>query len=902
MTPPWLDTRGFSTMVCSFRMKSPARLIVLGLLCVPALLPAQSAPDPIRGPVESRDKSPQEPARPGDAGREEDIDWSLLNVHGKTGPDLAETGHGIRPAGTSIRVKGRIMSMALARGGKFLVVKANTHITVVDADSFAIVNEVPFPKESAAKADRGSMHGITVGPDGSSLYITGNLRNLYQAKLGADGRITFGTPIPLIREKANANPLGVAITPDGKRAVVALSVTNEAVIVDLAKRDIISRIPLGVCPYEVVISRDGRTAFVSNFGGGRAREGDKTENAAGTDVAVDDRSVALRGSVSVINLRTSAVVAEIPTGIHPEAMTLSRDGSQLLVTDDSGDRVSAIDLTTRRIVRRFSTKPDAGLPYGSLTNGVAVNDNSIFTVNAGNNAVAVIDPAKPEAPVAFLAAGGYPGALCVRGNEVFIGNIYGYQGNLQKVVVPADAAALEKLTADAKQGFRLPEMLRSQLRALSGAAPKAIPDRAGEPSPIKHVVFIIKENKKFDQVFGDIGRGNADPKLCEFPRATTPNTHALADNFVLLDNYYCSGVLSSVGHQWTVQGLTTPYREKDWNNARSPYDFGKDPLSYAGCGFIWDHLLRKGISFRNFGELAVMKTPRKPIWKEYYEPWSQKTDGPGYEAVYNIETLRRYSDMRFPGWEMAIPDQVRADSFLTALGEFEKAGTMPEFTIIYLPNDHSVGGRIGWPTPRAYVADNDLALGRVVEGLSKSSFWKDMAVFSIEDDPQTGADHVDGHRSFCLIASPYAKRGGAVVSRFYNQSSVLHTICRIFGVEPMNQLVALSPVMSECFQEVPDYTPFTCLTSEIALNETNPDPKNAPGKMQSRLAPKTYHLDFSKPDCIDEDALVFSQWEWSTVRGEEPFPVAYFGAHGKGLKALGLRLDPNVTEDEDEDD
>jgi hypothetical protein len=249
---------------------------------------------------------------------------------------------------------------------------------------------------------------------------------------------------------------------------------------------------------------------------------------------------------------------------------------------------------------------------------------------------------------------------------------------------------------------------------------------------------------------------------------------------------------------------------------------------------------------------------------------------------------------------MAIPDQVRADAFLKALAEFEQAGTMPEFTIIYLPDDHTVSARQGWPTPRAYVADNDLALGRVVEGLSKSRFWQDMAIFSIQDDPQTGVDHVDGHRSLCLIASPYAKRGGQVISRFYNQSSVLHSICRIFGVEPMNQLVALSPVMTECFQAIPNFAPYTCKIPSIALNETNPNPKAAPTKSQAQLAPQTLNMDFSKPDCIDDDALVFSSWVWSTVRGDEPFPKEYFGAHGKGLSALGLRLDPHVVADDDD--
>jgi len=822
----------------------------------------------------------------------------MLNVHDREHPDLAESGQQIHPAGSSIRVGGRIMSMALARDGKFLVVKSNTNVSVVNADTFQIVDQVPFPSDPNGKVDHGSMHGIAVGPDGETVFFTGNLRNLYQANIDPAGHLDFAPPILLTDSHQLANPLGVAVTPDGKRVIVALSVLNELAVVKLANRAVVSRIPVGVCPYGVELSSNGRFAFVSNFGGGRPLDGDKTETCAGTAIAVDDRAVVLRGSVSVVNLKSAAVIEEIATGIHPEAMAKSADGKRLYVVDASGDGISVIRMSTHKVIAHLGTKPEAGLPYGSLTNGVAFAGGTVFALNAGNNAVALIDPAKPAAPFAFIPAGGYPGALCVRGNDLFIGNIAGYQGNLQKVTLPADPAELAKLSAEAKLGFRLPEILRAQERAQTGVAPKPVPDRVGEPSPLKHVVFIIKENKKFDQVLGDIGRGNVEPKFCEFPRTTTPNIHALADAFVLLDNYYCSGVLSSVGHQWTVQGLTTPYREKDWSNARSPYNFGLDPLSYAGCGFIWDHLLRNGLSFRNFGELGIVSTPKKnPQWRDYYEPWANHTPDPGFTNEYQIDTLRRYSDLRFPGWEMAIPDQVRADIFLKALAEFEQTGTMPEFTIIYLPDDHTVSARQGWPSPRAYVADNDLALGRVVEGLTKSRFWQDMVIFSIQDDPQTGADHVDGHRSFCLVASPYAKRGGQVVSRFYNQSSVLHTICRIFGVAPMNQLVAMAPVMAECFQQTSDATPYTCQKSDVAINELNPDPKAAPNKTQASLAPQTLDMDFSKPDLIDADALVFSRWAWSTVRGDEAFPSAYFGAHGKGLQALGLILDPNADDD-----
>ena len=416
------------------------------------------------------------------------------------------------------------------------------------------------------------------------------------------------------------------------------------------------------------------------------------------------------------------------------------------------------------------------------------------------------------------------------------------------------------MTRKAKDGFHFAEIVRAQAAAVKGVRPRPVPAHMGEPSTIKHVVYVIKENKKYDQVLGDIGRGNSDPRLCEFRRSLTPNAHALADKFVLLDNYYCNGVRSSDGHQWAVQGITSAYREKDWESVRCTYDFGVDPLCYARSGFIWDHLLRQGVSFRNFGELDYPVNTRGSSWSDFYQSWKKGGQQAGFRCQYYIDSLRRYSDLRFPGWEMTIPDQVRADAFLTALREFEKAGTMPDFVIVYLPNDHTQGNTKNAPTPRAYVADNDLALGRVIEGLSRSRFWRNMAIFINEDDPQSGTDHVDGHRSICFLAGPNVKRG-AVVSHFYNQDSVLHTICRIFGAPPMNQLMAIAPVMDECFQDPPDFSPYACVPETVPLDEMNPGskvagieagrdapPAGAISKTQAALAPLLAGCDYSKPD------------------------------------------------------
>jgi len=832
------------------------------------------------------------------------LDWTMMKAWDNGGSNLSQTGYRINPAGKSIRLAGRVLGIALAQGGRFLLAKTDTHVAVVDADEFTVVKQYRYPRERPRKEERGSMHGLAVGANGSTVAFTANSGKLYLASLDARGELTMGPPILMSANGRPDDPLGVELSPDGKLALVACSVANELDVVDVTSRKVLTRIPVGVCPYGIVLTRDGKTALVSNFGGSQARKGDMTEKSAGTDVALDDRGVALRGTVSVIDMASSKVVAEIVTLIHPEAIALSPDDKYAYVVDGSGDGISVIDVARRAVVGHLDTKPQGDLPYGSLTDGLAVSPDgkTLYAANAGNNAIALIDLQRPgDSPCSFIAAGGFPGSVCLRGTDLFVGNVLGSESGLQRIAFPITAEERARMTQVAQEGFHLAEIIRAQAQMQSGIPPRPVPARPGEPSTHKHVVYVIKENKKYDQVFGDIGRGNSEPRLCEFPRETTPNHHAIADQFVLLDNYYCSGVCSADGHQWAVQGLTSPYREKDWSNGRGTYDFGIDPLCYAGCGFIWDHLLRRGVSFRNFGELDYPVKTTNSSWIDYYRSWKDKTGNAQFKCVYKIETLRRYSDLRFPGWEMDIPDQLRADVFLQALAEFEQAGRMPEFVILYLPDDHTQGSTRNAPTPRAYVADNDLALGRVLEGLSKSRFWNDMVVFVNEDDPQSGADHVDGHRSICLIAGPYVKRRGTVISRFYNQSSVLHTICRIFGAPPMNQLVAMAPVMDDCFQDKPDLTRYACAPAMIALDEMNEDPAKVKSKVQAALAPLTEKLDFSRPDRLGRDGELFSRFEWATVRGDERFPVEYAGMHGKGLKPLGLRLAPGVDDDHDDE-
>ena len=800
-----------------------------------------------------------------------------MNLRRSADTDILWSSQQLHPEGRMLDFGGRLCSLALARDHQYVLVKTSSQLVSVAADKFQIIQQTSFPAKNG-----GSMHGLAVSADGQTAYVTGGKDRLFVVSVAADGKFEFARDISLADDGKPTNPLGVALTPDGRRAVVARSEANDVVVVELATGKIEAQVPAGVCPYGVAVSADGHWAFVSNYGGRRAGKGDRTEISAGTPVAVDERSIPLSGTVTVIDLTgRPRATWQIPVGLHPTELLLSPDGEKLYVSNAGGDSVSVVQVRDRQVIATLNTKADPSLAWGSLSDGLALSADgrTLYVANAGINAVACLQLDQPAAPPRLIPAGWFPGGIVVRGEELFVANV---RNGLEKILPARDEAEAQARDARARANAHLAYSLRSSARSAADVPPVPVPARLGEPSVIKHVVYVIKENKTYDQVLGDIGKGNSDPKLCNYDRTVIPNHKSLATHFALLDNYYCNGVNSSDGHGWCLQGVTTAYREKDRSGYRCAYDYGTDALFPAACGFLWDQALQAGLTFRNYGELDFPEVTGGKKYDDFYQDWKSKAGKTGFRCVYQLEALRQYSCLSFPGWQMSIPDQVRADAFLKELADYEQRGTYPDFVILYLPNDHTAGEL----KAQSYVADNDLALGRCVAGLSKSKFWKDTAIIVIEDDPQSGQDHVDGHRSICFVASPWAKHG-EVVSTFYNECSVLHTIDQILGLPPLNQLVGAAPLMTDCFQTTPDLTPYQCLVPEFPLDlpRSATRPKN---HAEKKLAAKVAKFDFTKPDLIDDDAL--NRDLWAQTRPGERYPVEFAGAHGKGLRALGLTL------------
>jgi YVTN family beta-propeller protein len=825
---------------------------------------------------------------------------AVFFAQGQVSDTLLPTGVRVRPVGETVVLPSRPVDALFSPDGKRLYVKDNTGLRVLDCATAKEVANVSSPGGT-------SLTGMALNRAGNRIFLTSASTKLHEIDVtGESPKVVRSIELPGPDGKGNSFPCGVALSPDGKAALVCLSRNNSVGIVDLEAGKLTREVPVGIAPYAVALSGGGKRATVSLMGGPLAKTG-RMAPSAGTPTPVDKRGVAVTGALASVDLATGRLLSVTKTPRQTSALALVND-RRLLAANANDDRLTVFDPQTRRRLSTALVKPDARLPFGSMPSAIATTAKDTFVALAGNNAVAVLD-SKSLRLKGLIPTGWYPTGVAVHGNNLAIlslkglgarrlrreaekgRNSYDYAGTVQLLSIPSEAE-LAKMTAQARQDLNAPQILKAFERATrSSAKPVPVPKKLGEPSLFQHVVYVIKENRTYDQVFGDMKIGDGDPKLCTYPEEITPNHHAIAREFALLDNYYCNGVLSADGHSWATEGNVTPYLERAFGGFNRSYTFGDDPLTYSSTGFLWDRVLDAGLSFRNFGEMDYAEPPQGMKIKDLLA----KRGGvyPTFKHNIGIERLRRYSDPQYPGWNMEIPDVVRIDRFRTELARFEKEGMFPNLVMVYLPQDHG-GSSV---TNRANVADNDLAVGQLVEMLSKSKFWSKMAVFINEDDPQGGFDHVDGHRSICLVASPYT-RGRGLVSDFYNQTSVLHTMLRILGLKPLNQRDASSPLMSACFGPKLNLTPYRARPARIALDETKVPQETAEftayaKKVKAHMA----RIPLGKKTPGDEDLM--NRYIWHEAKGlNARYPSEWAGPHGKGFARRGLT---HVDTDGDDD-
>jgi len=813
---------------------------------------------------------------------------------------VVPTNQVLDPAGFQVEFPGRPTDLALSPDGNLLAVMNSDSLVLMRVRDRAIMQTLPLPRGGH------TFVGIVWAPDGSSIYTSGTKDEINRFKIqGGVATLEQAISLPGPGGQGNPVPGGVALSADGGTLYVCLSRNNTLGVVDTKSSVLKAEIAVGVAPYGVALS--GQKAYVTNWGGRHPGEGDRVATTSGTPMVVDPATgVASSGTVSVVDLAQGKENSPFAVGLHPCGVVLNRDASRLFVANANSDTVSVIDAASNRTVETIAVAPEEGLPFGSAPNALALSPDghTLYVANGGNNAVAVVrlgalaggaEAEQVSRVVGFIPTGWYPGSVRVSddGKAIFVANVKGVGslnipsgrdqpreqvahnvhqalGSISIIPVP-DAATLARYTKRVAQNNR-------QAIALSGARsdrprgkPVPVPLRRGERSVFDHVVYIIKENRTYDQMLGDMPEGNGDPSLVHFGEEVTPNHHELAREFVLLDNFYCSGVLSADGHQWTDEAYVTDYLEKSFGGFERSYPYwGGDALAYASSGFLWDNALRHGRTFRDYGEFVLAEIlPGQATWSEIYADYLAATSKIKIRATTTVDSIRPYLCPTYIGFPNKVQDVYRAREFIKELREFDAKGELPNLIMMLLPNDHTAGTRPGYPTPRAAVADNDLALGRIVEAISHSRFWPKTCIFVVEDDPQAGLDHVDGHRSVAFVISPYTRRH-AVDSDNYNQTSVVRTIELILGLPPMNQFDLSAAAMASCFAEKPVFTPYEAVPNRIPLDEMNP-PLAALLGARKFWAMKSLALPLDDVDKADEDTL--NRILWHSVKGyHTPYP------------------------------
>jgi YVTN family beta-propeller protein len=778
----------------------------------------------------------------------------------------------ITPAGKSIATLGDlVLNMVPSPDGRIIVASHSGYtphgIDVIDVATERVTQHIEL---------KTTWLGMTWSPDGRTLYVSGG--NATGAKLIAqsaapiyefsysNGRLS-DQPVGELLETVDPKTVwwsGVAYLP-GKRLLYAANRGTGAgpsnvVAFDLKTRAIAARIPVEVNPYQLVLTPDGKLLFASNW----ASE-----------------------SVSVIDTESNKVVRTIRVGINPNDMKLSADG-RLFVACSNDNTIHVIDTHSLQVIERLSTTLTPLAPEGSTPDAVVLDDvhKLLYVANADNNSIAVIRIANRAHSVVsgFIPAGWYPSALALarQGRELYIGNGKGEEGhpdlkgpgsplaskwNGDETVKTLQKSSVEVLPVWNLQQ-KLPQWTREVIdntpyndsllsEARPPLAPTVIPRTVGAQTPIRHVIYIIKENRTYDQEFGDLPNANGDPRLTIFGEKVTPNQHQLARQYVTLDNLYCDGEVSVDGHSWSTAAYATDFNERYWPPTYAGRSNALPSRAYVpAAGHLWDLARRKGITYRSYGEYA-----------------SRASTGTTMEASPGVDGLVGHVSREYLGERQRDTENVAV--FLREFQEYVKNADnsdaekqLPNFVIMSLPEDHTRGTQPGAFTPQAMVANNDYAIGQLVDAVSHSPYWPSTAIFIIEDDAQDGPDHVDARRTVGLVISPYVKRG-ITDSTLYSTSSMIRSIELLLGLPPMSQYDAAAMPMYASFAGVAEVTPFSVIPPRIDVNAKNTE--------RSYGAEQSKNMDFSGLDRAPMHAL--NEVIWKSVKGADstmPPPVHRF--------------------------
>jgi DNA-binding beta-propeller fold protein YncE len=540
---------------------------------------------------------------------------------------------------------------------------------------------------------------------------------------------------------------------------------------------------------------------------------------------------------STIETIWAALHPQSPTGSTPNSLALSPDGRTLFIANANINTIAVCDVSVRGQTRSLGFIPTGWYP----TSVRVTPDGKKLLIANGKGDASKANPNGPQ-----------PGKKTAPNSTVeYIGGLF--KGTVSIVDIASKDAFEKQLEAYTATAFRCSPLLKDN--APTGKRPQnsPIPGSLGDSSPIKHCIYVIKENRTYDQVFGDMEKGNGDAGLCLFPEKVTPNHHKLAREFVLLDNFYVESEVSADGHEWSMAAYATDYVEKFWplsygHNKSKKFSYpseGNFPIATPAGGYLWDRAAEANVSFRSYGEFVT--NGKKPT-----DPCKSR-----------IKSLEGRFDPWYRSFDMDYPDSLRVERFVSELKRFESEGQMPQLQVVRLPQDHTMGTAAGKWTPTACVAENDLALGKLVESISRSKFWPSTAIFVVEDDAQNGPDHVDAHRTVALVISPYTKRHH-VDSTMYSTSSMLRTMELILGLKPMSQFDAAATPMYASFQSKPDIRPYSALAANVDILETNS--KVAWGASESRK------MNFAREDATDD--LKLNEIIWRSVRGAEcPMPA-----------------------------